>query len=231
MEGRGVIRIDLVPQARRHAQARRQLVLRWTAALSIYGAVLAGAWVITGMPTAARQADLAAKLAKLEGVINDGEREEADIRARITRTTRALDTAAAVSDHPDWSILLRALAGEREDEIVLQSVKLSERVEALTPPPAKPGAPAGAPPASGGARGPARPPSPPPPKTTYTVAVEGLALSQSAVVRFVRRIEALGAMDTVRIKQTRASTFGSVPAVGFELECTTTEQRPRGDRR
>lgn len=215
-----MMRVNLIPKSRLQARVVRTRVRGWASIVGGYAALLGIIWLVTSLPAADRSAEVATQLAKLNDRIAVGTREQTEIQAKITHVMRSLETAQAVSDHPDWSVLLRAIAGERGEDVLLESVKLDRRVE--NPPAPAPGAkPVKAAPNAKGATAPA-------PKVTYTLTLGGLGLTQSAVVKFVRRLEDLGALDTVHIKQTRTASFEGTPAVGFELECTTGDQKLTG---
>lgn len=215
-----MMRVNLIPQSRLQARVVRTRVRRWSWIVGGYVAILGITWLVTSLPAADRSAEVAAQLVKLNDRIAAGTREQTEIQAAITRTMRSVETAQAVSDHPDWSVLLRAIAGVRGEDVLLESVKLDRRVETPATPPA------GAKPVKAAAN--AKGAAPPAPKVTYSLTLGGLGLTQSAVVKFVRRLEDLGALDTVHIKQTRTASFEGTPAVGFELECTTGDQKVTG---
>jgi hypothetical protein len=154
---------------------------------------------------------LAARLAS-------GEQTLDRLRKEVQEHARRLEASETVGVHPDWSTFLAALASVRGEGVVLQvvEVRATDADKPVAP------EPRGAP--SQDAKGGAQPR--PHRLETYLVTLKGYGLSQSDVMGFVRRLEELGPLVDVRLNQTRAQPFQSVPAVGFDAECRLVERPP-----
>lgn len=203
--------VNLIPATRRTAANRRARVRTWCAVLagsavacSAGTAAFRAVWLSEGRPVrdeiAAAQATRAehdARLIKLRGEIAGLRR--ADLAARM------------IGEHPDWSLLLRAVNQARGDSVALETFEL--RADAptptATPQPAQPGA--------------AATPAPPRPTERYTLRMRGIATDLARVMEFVGRLEKLGALDSVTMKQSRAELSHGVTVTGFDIECALAE--------
>lgn len=106
-----------------------------------------------------------------------------------------LDSRRAVGKQPDWSIPLALLAGKLGEEVVLERCQLEPRKNAE----------GRFEDSAGSAR--------------FVLSVSGLGKSQSAVSRFVLRLEKSNLFDRVRLIKTERQPFLGGKAVGFRSEC------------
>ncbi len=106
-----------------------------------------------------------------------------------------LDSCRAVGKQPDWSVPLAIVAGNLGEEVVLERCELGPRkdVEGKEEDSADTG--------------------------RYVFRFKGLGKSQTAVSRFVLRLEQIDLFDRVRLIKTNRQPFLSGKAVEFQLEC------------
>jgi hypothetical protein len=122
MRGRGV---NLIPMARQHAKLQRKHLRRWAVCGASYAALLVSAcvgarlaWSRDYLANAALLSQSGSRIAELNGTLHRVQQQLAAVQA-----TR--HAAQAISDQPDWSILLAILAGSSGDDVVLREVRLN----------------------------------------------------------------------------------------------------------
>ena len=106
-----------------------------------------------------------------------------------------LGSSRAVGKQPDWSVPLALMAGKLGEEVVLERCELGPRKDAEGQ--EEDSADTG----------------------RYVFRVNGLGKSQTAVSRFVLRLEQIDLFDRVRLIKTNRQPFLSDKAVEFQLEC------------
>lgn len=203
--------VNLIPASRLEASSRRTRVRMWAGVLLAATVVMtAGAitfrafWSLESGPVqseiAAAQATRQAADAKLIKVTGE-----------IATLRRADLTARMVGEHPDWSVLLRAINQARGDGVSLESFDLS-----TAPPPAPPPV----------APGETKPPPTPRAVERYTLKMKGIATDLNRVMAFVDKLEKLKVMESVAMKQSRAEPKGGITVTGFDIECALAERAP-----
>lgn len=207
--------INLIPRRVRETAAVRRRVRRWAIGGAVYALALVFGCGVLRLVGGEEHTRLSLDGGRLAERIASAETALAAVRAQVQDQRRQLEASETVGVHPDWSILLSALAEERRQDIILQAIEL----RAADPPSA---ARAKADPAPAGEKK----PTPRPERfEAYTLHVKGFGLSQGDVVKFVRRLEELGPLAEVQLKETRAQPFRGVPAIAFDADCRLSERR------
>ena len=196
--------VNLIPAARRDAHRRRVVVRRWTVACMVYALALAAAWGAIHAVHADSAPDPGLALRDVETRIQHTQAELTALRTRLGAARRTLHANQAVSDQPDFSLLLALLAHTVEDQVVLRRCRLGP-VSALAVPStvaSKAVAPAEAGPGESSRLG---------------VILHGVAPSQPDVTQFVVRLERTGLFAHVDLLRTSREPSGTLQAIAFEL--------------
>jgi Tfp pilus assembly protein PilN len=204
--------VDLRPAALSARQRLKHRVRVWTIALLVWsGVVTAAALALTSGSSGVRAviAALDAEGRELAGMRTDLDDRAKQVRSRIMLVDRGLEITRHVARHPDWGVLMRALASRGAGSVALESVEL-ERVAA---------------PARTTSRRAARGESAAAPATPaldrYTLRLSGLGRSQEAVSAYVLALEGSGLFERVTIQQTEARRSDTgIGGVGFRLEAS-----------
>ncbi len=113
--------INLLPRARRTANARRSAIRRWTLWGALWCALLAaGQMIALSSRASAEGVSLEREIALLADERTRLETELLAIEQSIERDTRSLAAARAIVDHPDWSALLARVVGARTPSMVFR---------------------------------------------------------------------------------------------------------------
>lgn len=147
-------------------------------------------------------------------------------REELGVATRKVAAAREVSVHPNWTLLLRAIAGFKGEHVVLKALS----IKPIMPEAAAISGPAKAAPLAANAIQPASTQSETNP-IAYIMRLDGEARTQRAVTDFVLRLEGSGVFASVRLveSKSRSQTVGSGKdartweVVGFTLECRLVE--------
>jgi len=207
--------VNLIPASRRELAARRSRIRAWAvilAGVAILSAPAAAAframWYLDSGP-----ARLAIAAAQTE--TQDSGARLLKVRGETAKLNQAEMASRMVGEHPDWSLLLQAINLVRGDSVALESFDLR-----FTPPvAAAAAAPATSPPAGTEAK-----PTVAAVSERYTVNMRGIATDLSRVMTFVGRLEGLGVMERVAMKQSRAENNRGVVVTGFDVECTLADR-------
>lgn len=207
--------INLIPRHVRDAAAIRRRLLVWAVVL-VAGGMGLGITAVGIRTVGGKELNrLASDGGRLSDRIARAEAQLDAIHQKVVEASIKVEASETVGVHPDWSLLLRALAALRGDDVVLRGIQ----VVTIDPPRAAPPAKASA--------GKARPKAAADRREVYSVVLEGCSLSQGGVLDFAARLEALGIMQGVQLKSTRADTHLGVPAVAFEFVCGLSDAAPR----
>lgn len=113
--------INLLPRARRGANARRRAMRRWSLWGALWCTLLAAGQAIA---LSARASDEGVPLEReIALLVDEKARLEAEllgIEQAIERDARSLAAARAIVDHPDWSALLTRVVGARVPSMVFR---------------------------------------------------------------------------------------------------------------
>ena len=211
--GMVLLSVNLLPPRHRDARLERWRARVWFGICVSCAVLLAGVYGTWSAVWAGDGRDLSAEIAKVTVEIDDNTRASAAIRANINEDRVSLDVEQAITQQPDWSLLLALLSKARGDEIILDRVALEIPPELIVTPSAviKPEA--------GGAVMPRNREALFADPSRMLVRLTGYGRSQPALSGFVLRLEALGLFDTVAILKNTREPFLNGEAVAFRVEC------------
>jgi Tfp pilus assembly protein PilN len=201
--------VNLIPLHRRRTKARRARARLWFVIAGTYAvALLIGGAAL--MLTSA--AEPTKDLRKASSEIERSNQQLTAIRVVLAEAQQTLASARAVSDQPDWSILLAVLAKSQGDDVVLNRCDLAPVKDDALPP-----APPVAPPVQ--TVGLAAKPPVPRSAGRADLRLSGLGRSQAAVAQFVLQLESTDLFEHVSLLQTTRQDYLGDEAFAFELDC------------
>lgn len=211
--------INFIPQAARERAALRRRVVVWSYVVAATAVTLTVGTLVAGSFGGDQRTRLASEAARVAERTARAEAALRSLRGQVSEASRRLESSKTIGVHPDWSVLMRALAALRGDEVMLTSIDVRAK-DQQEQGAASPGGQAGkgAAAAKAGARTGIRR------KEEYALQIRGRALSQMGVLEFVKRVEDLGLMAEVSPPQTRAEPYMGVQGVWFEMGCRLTER-------
>ena len=184
--------INLIPA---HRIERRQAGVRlgrWCVGCTVYCAAVWASCVVYTAVYDRTGEDLSDETAATKARVAESNGAIASVRSQLTEARRKLDASLAVTMQPDWSVLLALVASSREKQVVLNRCQVHED---------EAGSPGG------------------PGVRTYEVRIQGLGETQSAVSRFVLRLERLAMFDRVQVIKIHRVPVRDSEAIAFELAC------------
>jgi Tfp pilus assembly protein PilN len=189
---------NLIPRRRRAAQEVAARARLWTGVLSGALALAGIAYGVMMNMVGGDAADTRTELARVEQEIEAANTELTRARAELGAATGLLVAAQEVRDHPDFSLLLDALAARRSEDVVLGSVELIPRDIAasrvfLSRP------------------------------SGYTLRLSGLARDHGAATAFSLMLERTGIFSRVTILDSSSEKMGEKAVVAFGVECSLDE--------
>jgi hypothetical protein len=205
--------INLIPMQIQHAKARRRRIRAWAMIAIGWCSTLAIAYAGFYLKFAYPVHSLDAELNQAATNIDEIEHNLATTRAQIQELSQKLDSNRRAVIHPDWSILLALLSDSLGDDIVLGTASVSRGEEAIAIPVQKTAA-APAPPTPI-AKVAIKPPAAP----TWTLSIQGLGRTPTAVSQFVLRLESTGLFDHVDPQKITREPFRNAEATAFRIEC------------
>jgi hypothetical protein len=195
-------RVNLIPANRLAAKRVRRRLRVWAVSLIGYAGVVISACIAAHLIWGTGHAALARDLDAARQATKRSNETVANLRREVAKAQDTQRTIQVVTDHPDWSLLIAALAKHLGDQAVLRETRLSPIVaSAAAVTPVKLNTPAA------------------PARTRYRLDLRGLARSQTAVSEFVAALEAAGVFDEVKIVRTGREAYLTSMAVSFDLEC------------
>ncbi|MDI1288830.1 MAG: hypothetical protein PSX37_02615 [bacterium] len=197
-----MIALNLIPAYVREATANTRRVHRWSKVLACLAATAAVA-VGVALTRENPARDAWAGVTELESRIDTRKRELASFRAQSSALAKQMESADAVSNHPDWSAALAIIADRLGESLVLDSCNLNRPREVRLPA-ASPAAPA---------------PRPAQVHLAYSIELGGIATTQAAVHRYLADLQSAGLFDSVTLIETRSRPLGDRTLVGFRLSC------------
>ncbi len=212
-----VIRVNLVPSARREAQVRSARIRFWFMTCAIYGLGWLGVLGLVGATALNDDAGIRDELRQVNDLVAESESELAALRGELAQSRAELTTSLTIGKQPDWSALLALLSTTLGDRIILRNCKLTTLRK------------------SPGARGPvtastvedrsvtgvARE------STTIQLQLDGFGLAQQAVSEFVLRLEETSLFRQVKLLDTRREPFLDSDAIAFHIECLLETEEAR----
>ncbi len=201
--------VNLIPATRRETAARRARVRAWTIAVGAASALSVGGATTVRMMWAQDSGPIRSEIGAAQATVAASEAALVKIRGEVARLRQAELAARMVGEHPDWSVLLRAINQSRGDGVALETFEL--RQEAATPVPAA-------------ATVDTKPVAAAKPTERYRLTMKGIGTDLPRVMTFVERLERLGIMESVTLKQSRAEAALGVTVTGFDIECALAER-------
>ncbi|MBX3385779.1 MAG: hypothetical protein KF768_04345 [Phycisphaeraceae bacterium] len=198
--------LNLVPLQRLESRRRRRRVVAWSLIAAAYSlAIVATALVVHG-PAARSLHDIrrAAREATQEAETAATKREQT--MKVVASKMRVLEASQTVGQHPDWSVLLAAIAAARGDSIVLTTLELGEAETRVSH-------------ATTASTATAQIRSSPVRHDDFKLRLLGMGTSHSEVMGFVARLEELGPLQNVTVVDARTGRVGSGELTNFELVC------------
>ena len=127
------------------------------------------------------------------------------LRASLSEASRQIAAARALSQSPDWSLLLAMVGKNLADDVVLERCSLTPvDTGADDKPAATPASPAKAQEVL---------------YQRYLLELSGFAQTQTGVSQFVLRLERSRLFESVRLIRTQKRSFMDGQAVAFRIEC------------
>ncbi len=189
-----MIAVNLIPAARREAQARRRRLRLWGVGLGAYAGVLLLVHVLLfgqfAHPDGQR---LETQRQRIEAARASAGRLAQAAREELADAQRQLQFVQSVGRQPDWGRLLEIVSGNLGEGLVLESCGLRRGGKSEKAADAE---------------------------QAIQLALSGLAKAQSDVSAYILRLEETKLFDRVRLIRTSAQTFENEKVVAFELECT-----------
>ncbi len=195
-----MLAVNLIPVHRKLKRQRAVRVSRWLAICVLYtGSVVMFCIASSARPQVSNRKDLEAQIQTVNNEIETTKQDIEQLRQKVDAAERAVEASEAVGPQPNWSILLRALASETGDSIVMGSCELSpimsEEVTELK------------------LNDPQR-------VEAFSLKLAGFGRTQRDVSDFVLRLEAMMLLDTVSLVSSRREPFLTDHAVAFEVRCS-----------
>ncbi|MFA9476850.1 PilN domain-containing protein [Phycisphaerales bacterium AB-hyl4] len=190
--------INLIPAWRREARRRRRYVRHWGLGVAMYAVLMVGAWAATQVMFGGPERAAAETLAELRDEATQTSKQIDALKPKLAEAQVTLAASRSVGSQPDWSLLLRLLAGELGDHVMLSTLRLEpvsrtgaslERGDEASN------------------------------QNQYRLRMSGIGRDQAAVSAFVLRLERAGLFDNVTLIDTRREPFRESTAVGFRMEC------------
>jgi hypothetical protein len=202
--------VNLIPAARLRARRCRRRLCAWGWALTGYVLLLGS---VCGLVKGVYGADHGAVAASLAST-REGNRKTSSATVAVTRRLSQAEstrrTVEALTDRPDWSLLLNLLGQAMDDNLVLREVRLQPLDQ------------------SSGGTAPTAAEARLAPAERYRMELRGLGRTQEAVSRFVGRLEHTDVLGEVKVLRRGREPFLAGTAVSFDVECVL--QAP-GERR
>jgi hypothetical protein len=198
--------LNLIPIHRRRARARRTRLRGWIVFNSLYLVMLfvvaAAGYLFLGADRSP-----AADLAKVDQDIDQLNKQMLVVRQQLAEAHQTMVSVKAISDQPDWSVVMAVVGRSLGDSVMLTRCDLAPVAEevSIVQAVSLPGKPAAAAPA----------PSP----RRVMLHLSGLGRSQAQVAQFVLRLEGTNLFEHVNLLHTNRQLLLGGDAVGFELDC------------
>lgn len=204
--------INLIP-VHRIVRRRRAARLRvWMSIAPLCISVLAGTYGYLFATWETDAGEVSKAVEQTEAVIRLTKGQLASSRASLSEASARLKASRAISNQPDWGLLLDLLARQLGDEAVLSSCVLDPVAKA--PPSATP---AGDKSKAGAAPDPSARPD------RYRLTLGGVARTQEAVPLFVQRLQDTGIFDSTKMVEAVRTPFAGGEAFRFQVECTISD--------
>jgi Tfp pilus assembly protein PilN len=192
-----VIGVNLIPQSLRDARRHRRLVVGWTLSGGIYALALVLGCVVARSLYLADTHALDQQTGDMIHRIATADQNSRSLKSQLAELQAQSQTAHAIADQPDWSLLLGALAGTMDDELTLRDVRIApitDKKTTVADPLTEP--------------------------REYSLTIRGLGANSTAISKFVSHLEETKFFDEVKLTHTGREPFMTGMAVSFDLECS-----------
>jgi Tfp pilus assembly protein PilN len=125
--------VNLIPAPRRAARLAGRRLRAWIIAAIGWAGMIAGACGVTHLSFGRDQAATAAELDSTRQRVSVLNTRVSELRRTVAQLVAQRDTALAISDHPDWSILLGVLSQTTGERVVLRDISLKPVPSKLAP--------------------------------------------------------------------------------------------------
>ena len=199
--------VNLIPAYRQTARQSQRRMRGWIKITTAYAALALA--VCAGIRLNGGNSDIAIgnELQQYQQHIDQLNASVVDLRKQLTESETARQSAIAISDQPDWSILFSILSTSIGDEVVLRDVQLRPDHTAA-----------------------AQAKSPAQQHQLLTLQMHGFAKSQPAVSQLVLRLQQLGLFDDVKLVRTGREAVENIQAVSFDITCSLSDTGGSGRR-
>jgi Fimbrial assembly protein (PilN) len=126
--------VNLIPTHRRIARHRRRALRGWAATVAGWGGLVVAACVATHFSMGSNYDAVASELADTRQRNIELSSRLHELRRGLTQLNAVRDTALAIRDHPDWSLLLALLGRTTGEQIVLRNISLKPHASAPSAP-------------------------------------------------------------------------------------------------
>ncbi|MCG3180426.1 MAG: hypothetical protein BIFFINMI_02787 [Phycisphaerae bacterium] len=202
-------RVNLIPQSRQQARARKNRAVRWGTILGTYATLLAVGYVASTRYVAADARPLDAEAREVGSKLATTNQTCTTLSGELLSAQQKLRTAQSVGQQPDWSQLLTLLSQKTDENVVLNICRLRRIRKSADGPAPQPGVAAET-----------------QADSKLVLELEGFAKSQSNVPEYVLRLEQIGLFEKVKLVKTSRQDFLNNKSVAFTLEC---DFRTRGE--
>ncbi len=193
--------VNLIPASRLRAAANRARTRTWIAITCVVAAVAFPGAAVLRLSSSLDAGSIEAEIESANAATAAADERLVELRRELAVERRSQLAARLAGEHPDWSLLLRALNQLRSDTVAFETLEL-----ALSP--AKDGKSVSA---TGG-------------DERYTLHIRGNAVDLAGVMGFVGKLEALRLFESVTLKQSRAGAVQGTAGAGFEVVCAMAER-------
>jgi len=199
--------LNLIPVTRLEARRRQAAVRHWLVSGVAYVALLIAVSVFVQWRWGGEPADLAQELSRATAQTEQTRRQLRQLQSELSAVERRLAANRAVTNQPDYAVLLALFARQLDEQVILRSCAF-EPIPIDSPDVSRSSDAADEEDAAD------LPPG-------FTVQASGLAANQRAVSAYVLRLEQTGLFHRVRLVNTRRepTNFGTGRAIAFEIEC------------
>lgn len=196
-----MMRINLLPTARRDAVVRLARTRKWIVGISI-GTAIAAASLAGGRATWPDDRNqLRNQELTLESAQADLLQLVSSLKEEVDHKLDALHAANEIGDEPDWSILLALIADRTGKKVVLTLVAIEPTASPATPSTK-----------ATNAQTQQQPPS-------ISLVLSGIGTSAHQVSLYSVRLEELGLFERVVIEQSSRSPTGQLGSIMFTIRC------------
>lgn len=188
--------INLLSRVQRAHRANRRFTRLWIAIVLMYGSAVLSLWSTDSIWG---DAELITQQTRLKNTADESQGEMQSISAmqkQLVRLNTQLNLTRSITERPDWSILLSAIARPLEKNLTLREVRVD-------PLPVQP---------NGNDSGLLQ-------MNAARVNVSGVARTQQDVSAYTLALQSLPIFDKVEMIHTDRTTNGNASSVSFELQC------------